>query len=105
MARKQKRRRPSAGIEVVHEDEQYSAIALYAPLTPNDPIIRVYSKPHRDLMFMAFSLGMFFECKRCQREHVLSWAQYNRKVQADEPPYKVLCVDATDKPMLTWLVR
>ena len=80
--------------EIVYEDEHYSAIAFFAPLAPNDPVIRVYSEPHRDLMFEILSVGLLFWCKRkqCQRTRLLRWYVYNRIAQADEPPYKVLCV-------------
>ena len=106
MTRKQKRRRPAAGIEIVYEDERYSAVALDVPLFPSASImIHVYAKPHHDLVFRACRLGLFFACKRCQREHLLVWWHYNRKVQADEPPYYVLCEDATDKGTNLWLVR
>ncbi len=100
MPKRKQRRRPAAGIELVYEDEHYSAIALDVPGFPH-PVIHVYAKPHHDLMFRAFSLGLFFECKRCRREHLLAWWKYNRDLQAGEPPYKVLCTQIED----TWLVQ
>ncbi len=94
MPRKQ-RQRPAAGIEVIYENEHYSAIALDVPRFA-DPVIHIYSKPHHDLLFHAFSLGLFFKCKRCQQEHLLRWHEYNRHLQAASPPYDVLCTQVED---------
>jgi hypothetical protein len=107
MTKRKQRHRPAAGIEVVYEDEHYSAIALYAPLAPSDPVIMVYSKPHHDLMFEALSGCLKFKCKWCRNDwHLLRWYQYNRKLQTDEPPYKVLCTQVNDtQGGEPWLVQ
>jgi|SRR5579859_598098 len=104
MAKHKQRRRPAAGIEVVYDDERYSAIVLFASHTP-DPVLRVYAKPHHDHLFSALSEGLFFECKRCQHEHLLRWEAYARKSQAEEPPYHVLCIQANEQIAGIWLAR
>lgn len=103
MARTQ-RRRPAAGIETVYEDEQYSAIALYDPrfFKSRSALIQVYSKPYHDFIFSAFQVGLFFWCKRCEREHLLRWQEFARmQAQEIKPPYHVLCTQMED----IWLVR
>jgi hypothetical protein len=101
MAKRKQRHRPAAGIEVVYEDERCSAIALDVPISPPAPVVQVYAKPHHDLLFCAFSVGLLFKCKRCRREDLLGWDQYNRRLQANEPPYHVLCTQIGH----TWIVQ
>ena len=80
---KRKRRRPEAGIELVHNDEHYSAVLVSDPES-GEQHIRVYSQPHHDLVFKVGHEGPLFWCKPCREEHLLSWEAYSSWVQSPQ---------------------
>lgn len=95
MASHKQRHRPAAGIEVVYDDERYSAIVVEVPPAIT---IKVFAKPHPDHLFSATSDGLWFACKRCPvGEHCLRWHTYARRCEADELPCDVLCEEATEQ--------
>lgn len=76
-----KRNRPAAGVELVYTDEHYSAVLLSDPES-GEQHIRVYSQPYHDFLFRIGREGLFFWCKPCREEHLLSWEAYSSWAQS-----------------------